>query len=148
MEAEKNTLNLGRQFRLQSFNQYRRRWGMKPYRSFEEFTDDRTLAQELRSLYPDTAGKPGIDRLELVIGLLAERRRHDAIIGPLQLAMVGADAFSQALTNPLLANAIYGERAFSEYGVGQLGATSKFADIVKRNLGAGQEMPHAAFTRM
>ena len=47
--------------------------------------------------------------------------------------MVGGDAFSQALTNPLLANGIYYEDCFSDVGMEALKATSTFAEIVRRN---------------
>ena len=49
------------------------------------------------------------------------------------MCMVGGDAFSQALTNPLLANGIYCEDCFSDVGMEALKATSTFADIVRRN---------------
>ena len=95
--------------------------------SFEELTGDKALAAELESIY----GK--VDNVEFTVGLLAEQRPANAPIGETMMYMVGADAFSQALTNPLLANGIYGKDCFSDVGMEAIEATSTFADIVRRN---------------
>ena len=62
------------------------------------------------------------------IGFTATRRMRESM-----MYMVGGDAFSQALTNPLLANGICCEDCFSDVGVEEIEATSTFADIVRRN---------------
>ena len=54
--------------------------------------------------------------------------------------MVGVDAFSQALTNPLLSSNVYGEAAFSELGLSIMNDTRVFEDIVRRNAAPGTEV--------
>lgn len=58
----KSVIQNGRDARLQSFNNYRRKFGLKPYRTFYEITKNVQLAEKLQNLYFD------IDALELSIG--------------------------------------------------------------------------------
>src|SRR5581483_9388764 len=107
-QADDGSLRLSRQFRLQPFNAYRRRWKLSPYASFEALTGgDKVLAAQLAALYPDRNGVKGVDRVELIVGLLAEGRPQSAVLPELLMRMVASDAFSQALTNPLLAVNVY-----------------------------------------
>jgi prostaglandin-endoperoxide synthase 2 len=55
-------------------------------------------------------------------------------MGPLMLRMVAYDAFTQALTNPLLSKEVYGENTFSDVGFGEIEKTEKLADLVRRNV--------------
>jgi len=48
--------------------------------------------------------------------------------------MVGVDAFSQALTNPLLSPRVFNEQTFSPLGMQIIGGTSRLSDIVHRNV--------------
>ena len=127
LNAEVEALKKARYWRIQSYNAYRECFDLDPMSSFEELTGDKALAAELESIY----GK--VDNVEFTVGLLAEQRPANAPIGETMMYMVGADAFSQALTNPLLANGIYGEDCFSDVGMEAIEATSTFADIVRRN---------------
>jgi prostaglandin-endoperoxide synthase 2 len=57
--------------------------------------------------------------------------------------MVGVDAFSQALTNPLLANRVYLAKTFSERGMEIIAETTCLHDIVRRNI---TNPPQVSFT--
>ena len=46
--------------------------------------------------------------------------------------MVAVDAFSQALTNPLLSTAIFRRETFSDAGWAAIQATDRLSDIVER----------------
>lgn len=130
LEAEKAALRKGREWRLQSFNTYRDYFNLARLGSFGELTDDEALAQRLQAVFRD------VDRVDLAVGLLAEDgHAHDAVFGNLMAYMVGVDAFSQALTNPLLSGNVFGERAFGAQGVEIVKSTRSFAQIVERNLG-------------
>ncbi|XP_076809811.1 prostaglandin G/H synthase 1-like [Clavelina lepadiformis] len=61
--------------RLQPFNKYRVKFGMKPYKSFEEFTGETEMAAELEKLYGH------IDALEYFVGMILEKRRHPQVFG-------------------------------------------------------------------
>lgn len=61
--------------------------------------------------------------------------------------MVSFDAFSQALTNPLLAPRIYNEDTFSRAGMEIIEATESLSDIVRRNVPCGSEPYFVSLTR-
>lgn len=133
--AEKAAIEFARGFRLQPFNAYRECFGLKPYASFGELTGDRDTAARLEALYG-----PSVDRLEFGVGLFAENHAEDASFGELLRTMVACDAFSQALTNPLLSMNVFGPASFSETGARIIEETSRLQQIVARNAppGAGQ----------
>ena len=56
---------------------------------------------------------------------------------PLIGRMVSADAFSHALTNPLLAPSIFHEGTFTPTGWASIRETSTLADIADRNMPEG-----------
>jgi cytochrome P450 len=141
LEADKKTLEMGRRYRLQPYNSYRKCFNLEPYKSYEELTGDRKLSRLLRKLYG-----PDINRLELLVGLLAEKRPSNAILPGLMGTMVAVDAFSQALTNPLLSDNIYGKDAFSEVGLDIIENTRTFKDVVDRNApSSAKGRRHVAF---
>jgi prostaglandin-endoperoxide synthase 2 len=57
--------------------------------------------------------------------------------------MVGVDAFSQILTNPLLSQNVYGPDAFSNYGMDVIKNTTSFHVLVERNK-MGEAYPNPA----
>jgi prostaglandin-endoperoxide synthase 2 len=105
MEVEEVTFLEARKRRVQPYARYRAHFQAgDPVRSFEDLTDDPKLAADLKSLY-----RGRVDRVDFVVGLMAERRGATALFGPLMFAMVGSDAFSHILTNPLLASGVFRE---------------------------------------
>ncbi|KAJ8300006.1 hypothetical protein KUTeg_021525 [Tegillarca granosa] len=95
----KQLIQHGRTLRFQSFNQYRKRFDLKPFKSFEELTGDKKLAKDLEELYGD------IDALEFYVGLTVEKRRPLALFGS-TLIEIGSP-FS---VKGLMANAICSPR--------------------------------------
>ena len=132
IEADKATFNKSRSWRLQPYNAYRTCFGLPKVASFKELTGDGEIADKLETLYGD------VDRVDLMVGLLAEDRASHVVLGPLMMTMVAVDAFSQALTNPLLSRNIYGPAAFSESGLKCIGETNTLDDIVQRNVDMGE----------
>ncbi|WFU61265.1 cytochrome P450 [Bradyrhizobium brasilense] len=126
IDAEVEAMKKSRAWRLRSYNEYRARFGLQKLTSFDELTDNPELLSELKSLYGH------VDHVELLIGLLAESD-PDNVLGKLMTLMVGVDAFSQALTNPLLADNVYNEDTFTKTGLKSIAETSSLADIVHRN---------------
>jgi cytochrome P450 len=126
INAEVEAIRKSRAWRLRSYNEYRERFGLQKMTSFDDLTDDRKLLEELETLYGH------VDRVELLVGLLAESDEN-TVLGKLMTLMVGVDAFSQALTNPLLADNLYNEDTFTKTGLKSIASTSSLADIVHRN---------------
>ena len=131
MGAEYQTIKMGRDFKLQCYNEYRQNFGLAKLKDFTELTKDSGLRQKLESLYGD------IDRLEPVVGLFAEDPQPGALFGSLMLIMVAYDAFTQIYTNPLLSKAIYTAETLTTYGLELIDTTSSIADLVRRNVPGG-----------
>jgi prostaglandin-endoperoxide synthase 2 len=96
--------------------------------TWEELTSDVGVRENLKKLYGD------INKLEFVVGLFAEEAKDGALFGELMTTMVAADAFSQALTNPLLSTHIFKEETLTPYGLEVIGATASLQDMVSRNV--------------
>lgn len=121
------TIRIMRDARLASYNDYRTTFNLPRLRNFDELTDDVALRTELEQLYGD------IDNLEWYVGLFAEKHRDAMMMGELMGIMVGHDAFTQALTNPLLAPHIFNEKTLTRTGLEIYRTTTKLEQIFERN---------------
>ncbi|MEM7686150.1 MAG: heme peroxidase, partial [Pseudomonadota bacterium] len=79
-----------------------------------------------------------VDKIEFFVGLFAEDVAERAAVPPLIGRMVALDAFSQALTNPLLSQHTFNPRTFSDVGWKILNETSKLSDVVALNVSGGE----------
>ena len=138
MGAEYQTIKMGRDFKLQSYNNYRQNFGLPKLKDFTELTKNSSLRQKLETLYGD------IDQLELVVGLFAEDPQPGDLFGSLMLVMVACDAFTQIYTNPLLSQAIYTAETLTAYGLGLINTTSSVDALVRRNLLGGSRQRSGA----
>ncbi|CAJ1070177.1 phosducin-like protein [Xyrichtys novacula] len=84
-----------RQLRVQPFNEYRKRFNLKPYTSFKQFTDNEEIARELEGFYGD------IDALEFYPGLMLERTRQESIFGESMVEMGAPFSLKGLLGNPI-----------------------------------------------
>ncbi len=125
--VKQDTVTLMRAARLASYNDYRARFGLSRAGSFGDVTKDPALNDKLRTLYNDD-----IDSLEWYAGLFCEDHGEDMIMGKLLMTMVAHDAFTQALTNPLLSTEVFREETFSAAGWRVINGASRLTDIVQR----------------
>ena len=128
-----------RRARLRSFNDYRESYGLERLRSFAELTSDAAVRERLEALYDRD-----IERLEWYVGIFAEDYPDYLMMGELLTTMVANDAFTQALTNPLLARSVFNEATFSPIGMKIIKETSTLQQILARNSSPGKK-PHASF---
>jgi prostaglandin-endoperoxide synthase 2 len=141
-KAEIRAVLQGRSNEVASYNDYRRAMKRKPATSFEQLVGETkdakekarraALALKLKALYGD------IENLEYYVGIFAEPRSEDGPLPSLITAMVAMDAFSQAFTNPLLSEHVWGnkvnrESAFTAAGLEEIEKTGKIRDLVARN---------------
>ncbi len=124
---EERTITLMRQARLRSFNDYRESYGLRRLGSFAELTSDQTVRERLAALYGD------IDRLEWYVGVFAEDYPDYLMMGELLTTMVANDAFTQALTSPLLARSVFNAATFSSEGLQVIETTTSLQQILARN---------------
>jgi prostaglandin-endoperoxide synthase 2 len=135
----------GRVNRLASYNDYRETMRYPRVTRFEQISGDPGIVSALRDIYGH------VDRIEFFVGLFAEDPPDRSAVPPLAGRMVAADAFSHALTNPLLAPHVFREETFTPTGWASIGATSTLADLADRNLPGGGgpfriSMDHPAHT--
>ncbi|XP_076586982.1 prostaglandin G/H synthase 1-like [Chaetodon auriga] len=88
-------INESRALRVQPFNEYRKKFDLKPYASFFEFTDDLEMAKGLEELYGN------IDALEFYPGLLLEKARPGAMFGESMVEIGVPFSLKGLLENPI-----------------------------------------------
>ena len=142
IRTEEKTIEIGRVTELASFNAYRELCGYPRLKLWQDLSSNADVQSALRGCYGD------IKNLELYPGLFAEDVRTNGILPTLMATMVAVDAFSQALTNPLLAPDNYNEATFSEAGMNEITSTSTLNDIVQRNIaGESPQQPRVNFAQ-
>jgi prostaglandin-endoperoxide synthase 2 len=129
-----------RALRIAPYNAYRRHLKFPPVRSFNQITDDPKVRDALRARYHS------VDDIDLYVGIFAEQPGSpDTILGPLLTKIIAIDAFSQALTNPLLAPRVLNAQTFTPLGLRIVQRTRTLSDILHRN---SPEDPRPRFISM
>ena len=129
MRAEQAAVEMARGAKLQPFNAYRQRFGIPPMKDFDEFYDADAQA-ELQRIYGH------IDKVEFLPGIMAEQpdaRSSSALFGLTMMAMVGYDAFTHALTNPLLSENVLTAKHLTRAGLDIVMETSTLEQLLHRN---------------
>jgi prostaglandin-endoperoxide synthase 2 len=127
-EVELASIRTGRALSLASYNDYRALAHFPRATAFDQLSGDPRVQGLLEELYGT------VDRIEFFPGLFAEDARPNSVLPSLIGRMVGVDAFSQALTNPLLAPRVFNAQTFSERGLELIAGTRRLSDIVHRNV--------------
>ncbi len=127
LPVELASIDLGRKSQMASYNDYREMCQYPRVTDFNQITSDPDAQRYLKDLYGN------VDRVEFYVGLYAEDVRKNSALAPLIGRLVGIDAFSQALTNPLLAESIFNPETFSPVGWEVIHTTNTLSDLVKRN---------------
>jgi prostaglandin-endoperoxide synthase 2 len=125
--AELPSIQLGREAQMASYNDYRELCGFPRVTAFDQISADERTQSELARLYGN------VDGIEFYVGLCAEDVRPNSALAPLIGRLVGIDAFSQALTSPLLAENVFNEATFSPVGWEIVNADISLAELVNRN---------------
>jgi len=144
LPAEHAALKTARAFRLRSYNDYCEAFGIPRKRSIAELTSDPRTREALETLYGQ------VNDVEFLVGLYAEEPAEGKLFGALMTKMVGYDAFTHALTNPLLSRHLFNEETLTRYGLDLIAETASLDDIWRRNGGEadgariGMDYPEAA----
>ncbi len=142
LETETASIKHARDMRLASYNDYRAMIGYPRVTAFDQITGDPVRQAKLRELYGH------VDRVEFYVGLFAEDVRPNAAVGSVVGRLVGIDAFSQALTNPLLAEHIFSADTFTAAGMAIIETTKSLSDILHRNIPAVDKKWAVSLTRL
>jgi prostaglandin-endoperoxide synthase 2 len=140
-EVELAGIREARAVALAPYNDYRELAKFPRVTDFDQISSDPVIQQGLRDLYGH------VDRIEFFPGLFAEDARPNSVLPSLIGRMVGVDAFSQALTNPLLAPRVFNEQTFSPQGMEIIGSTQRLSDILNRNVPESPGQHYVAMTR-
>ena len=130
LPAERAAISMARDAKLLPFNEYRKRFGIPPMIEFKEFKDT-DAASALQRIYGD------IDKVEFLPGIIAEQSldTQGSLFGTTMMTMVGHDAFTHALTNPLLSENVLTEQHLTATGLNIVKDTASLQDLLKRNDG-------------
>ena len=132
IDVEVASVEQGRRNRIGSYNDYREALGYPRVTRFEQITGDPARVEMLRDLYKD------VENVEFFVGLFAEDVRPRSAVPALIGRMVGLDAFSHALTNPLLSEHVYNDKTFTPEGMKVIADTKRLQDILNRNSPGGK----------
>jgi len=133
--VEQFAIGQGRSNRLQSYNDYRVQYGMARATSFEQISSHPQIVAALMAAYATP------DDVEFYPGIFAEDRVPNSPLPGLLMRMVGVDAFSQALTNPLLSQHVFNAQTFTPWGFQLIQDTHDLGQILQRNCAAGAVNP-------
>ncbi|NBB39152.1 heme peroxidase [Sphingobium yanoikuyae] len=126
---EEKAVDQARLNRIATYNAYRSQFDMVPAKQFSDISSNPKIQALLQSIYTTP------DAVEFYPGLFAEDRVKNSPLPALLLRMVAVDAFSQALTNPLMSQNVYSrEDTFTAWGRTQIDETSTLEDILRRNV--------------
>jgi prostaglandin-endoperoxide synthase 2 len=134
LTVESKAIEQNRNLHLPGYNAYRKYMGMPDVDNFSYVTGDPKRRAELENLY----GSP--ENMDFYVGLFAEDAGENTPLPLLMGNMVGLDAFSQALTNPLLSKQVFNAQTFTQFGMDTIAATNAIGDILERNL-QGKTVP-------
>lgn len=131
LDFEKSAVLQGRLCKLASYSDYRQYVSLSAPMDFSDISSDPNVVRFLKETYNDQ-----VDEVEFYVGLFAEDVDINTPLPPLVRTMVALDAFSQALTNPLLSEHVWTmeEKVFSEPGWRAINQTNTVRDIAIRNI--------------
>jgi prostaglandin-endoperoxide synthase 2 len=103
--------------------------------SFDQISSNPAIVEALQAAYQTS------DDVEFYPGIFAEDRVPKSPLPGLLMRMVGVDAFSQALTNPLLSQHVFNAKTFTSWGFQLIQDTHNLGQILARNCPAGAVNP-------
>ncbi|WP_159977262.1 peroxidase family protein [Roseobacter cerasinus] len=138
MHGEEASVEQGRSCQLRSFTDYLKYLQRMPIEGMADISSDREVASLIRDTYGD------VTKVDFFVGLFCEDRVKNAPLPRTILSFVALDAFSQALTIPLLSEHVFKppqdseaeHPTFSRYGWAQIATCGSMLDLVLRNVAA------------
>ncbi len=83
----------------------------------------------------------------MYVGLYAEDLRQNSALPSLVGRLIGIDAFSQVLTNPLLAESVFHPDTFSPVGWEEIQNTTTLSQLLHRNIPQSDKKYRVSFDR-
>nr|XP_025039820.1 prostaglandin G/H synthase 1 [Pelodiscus sinensis] len=117
-----------RLLRLQPFNEYRKRFSMKPYKSFQELTGEEEKAAALEELYGD------INALEFYPGLLLEKPQPNSMFGESMVETGAPFSLKGLFGNPICSPEYWKPSTFGGAAGFEIVKTASLQKLVCRNV--------------
>ncbi|KAM4642676.1 prostaglandin G/H synthase 2 [Discoglossus pictus] len=130
------SIQQSREMRYQSMNAYRKRFGLKPFESFEQLTGEKEMAAELEQLYGD------IDAMELYPGLLVEEPRAGAIFGETMVELGAPFSLKGLMGNPICSPEYWKPSTFGGKVGFEIVNTASLQKLICNNV---KDCPYVAF---
>ena len=131
LDFEKRAIGQGRLCQLASYSDYREYVSLPRPKRFSDVSVNAKVLAFLENAYES------VDDIEFYVGLFAEDIDNNSPLPSLLGKMVAVDAFSQALTNPLLSEHVWKEETFTKAGWQVINETKSLRDILHRNVEGG-----------
>jgi prostaglandin-endoperoxide synthase 2 len=131
ISVEQSAIMQGQLCNVAPYVHYRDYMGLSVPDRFEDITSNPETLAFLKNAYRTPAD------IDFYVGLFAEEPIANSPLPPLMLAMVAVDAFSQALTNPLLSEHVFNPDTFTPLGWDVIQNTGSIRDILARNAPGG-----------
>ena len=147
VEIENNSIRQGRLCQLASYNEYREYLGREAVTKFSSVSSDPFVVKQLERAYRD------VSEIDFFVGIFCEDRIADSPLPQTIFSFVALDAFTQALTNPLLSEHVFGtgskstHSTFSSYGDEQINSCKSLKDIVTRNVKHADKLGYVGMTQ-
>ncbi|MEL6205400.1 MAG: peroxidase family protein, partial [Pseudomonadota bacterium] len=141
LHIEKASIEQDRFCELASFGAYCEYLGQSRPDRFSDISSDKEVASMLADLYKHARN------VDFHVGLFCEDRVPNSPLPNLVLLFVALDAFSQALTNPLLSRHVFKPSTFSSVGWNAIRSTGALRDVVDRNVPGGAGDAFIGMTR-
>nr|ALG96672.1 cyclooxygenase [Tubulanus polymorphus] len=91
----KTVVHESRELRIKPFNEYRKKYNLVPYKSFEELTGEKEIAGILEDMYGD------VDAVEYYVGIMLERSRKRTLFGSTVVDVGGPFSLQGLYANPI-----------------------------------------------
>ena len=127
LHLEIGAIEQGRRANLASYSDYREYVSLSRPNNFNDVSTNPDVVDFLEGAYDN------VNDIDFYVGLFAEDSFRNSPLPPLLLRMVAVDAFSQALTNPLLSKSVFKKENFSAPGWDAINSTKNLKDILERN---------------
>jgi prostaglandin-endoperoxide synthase 2 len=128
LHLEQDAIKQGRLCELASYGDYREYVSLSRPKNFTDVSSDQRVVDFLKRAYKN------VDDIDFYVGLFAEETVKNSPLPPLLLRLVAVDAFSQALTNPLLSEHVFKPETFSKPGWEAISTTKSLRDVLNRNV--------------
>ncbi|MEM9795927.1 MAG: peroxidase family protein [Pseudomonadota bacterium] len=141
IRVERASIEQDRACALASFSDYCDYLGQRRPARWDDISSDPKVAGRLAALYDQPRD------VDFHVGLFCQDRVANSPLPDLILKFVALDAFSQALTNPLLSRHVFNRGTFSGPGWRAIQRTTRLRDVVDRNVPGGAGDAFIGMTR-